>query len=32
MKHTQDKNKLIRDLKVITGDKYILTAKLSKQP
>ena len=32
MKHTQNKNKLIQDLKIITGDKYILTSKLSKQP
>ena len=32
MKHIKDKNKLIQDLKVIAGNKYILTAKLSKQP
>ena len=32
MKHTQDKSKLVQDLKTITGDKYILTSEWSKQP
>jgi D-lactate dehydrogenase (quinone) len=32
MEYTLDKSTLIRDLKTITGDKYILTSKSNKQP